>query len=65
MKVAGKTGTEASPSSARTHGIFVGYAPADQPEIALVVYVRQGRGLDAAAIAQTILKEYSQSKKKP
>jgi cell division protein FtsI/penicillin-binding protein 2 len=65
MTVAGKTGTEASPSGARTHGIFVGYAPADEPEIAIVVYVPQGRGLDAVAIAQSVLKEYSQSKKKP
>jgi penicillin-binding protein 2 len=65
MKVAGKTGTAASAGSARTHGIFVGYAPADQPEIAIVVYIPQGRGLDAAAIAQSVFKEYSQSKKKP
>lgn len=65
MNVAGKTGTAASASSARTHGIFVGYAPADQPEIAIVVYVPQGRGLDAAAIAQSVLKEYSRLKKKP
>jgi cell division protein FtsI/penicillin-binding protein 2 len=65
MKVAGKTGTAPSTGSARTHGIFVGYAPADQPEIAIVVYVPQGRGLDAAAIAQSVLKEYSQLKKKP
>ena len=65
MKVAGKTGTADSAGSARTHGIFVGYAPADQPEIALMVYVSQGRGLDAAAIAQSILKEYWQLKKKP
>ena len=65
MAVAGKTGTAASASSARTHGIFVGYAPADQPEIAVIVYVPQGRGLEAAAIAQSVLKEYSQLKKKP
>lgn len=66
MKVAGKTGTAASASSsARTHGIFVGYAPADQPEIAIIVYVPQGRGLEAARIAQAILKEYLQLKKKP
>lgn len=65
MKVAGKTGTAASASTSRTHGIFVGYAPADQPEIAMVVYVPQGRGLDAASIAQSVLKEYSQLKKTP
>ena len=65
LKVAGKTGTAASSGSARTHGIFVGYAPAEQPEIAIIVYLPQGRGLDAAAVAHSVLKEYSQSKKKP
>ena len=65
MKVAGKTGTAASAGKVRTHGIFVGFAPADKPEIAMVVYVPQGRGLDAAAIAQSVLKGYSQLKKKP
>ncbi|HXM96892.1 MAG TPA: penicillin-binding transpeptidase domain-containing protein [Candidatus Dormibacteraeota bacterium] len=44
MKVAGKTGTASSAESARTHGLFVGYAPADRPQIAIVVYLPQGRG---------------------
>jgi len=33
-----KTGTAASATTAETHGVFVGFAPADQPQIALVVY---------------------------
>jgi len=65
MKIAGKTGTAAAANSPRTHGVFVGYAPADQPEIAIVVYVPQGRGLDAAMVAQGVLEEYGQMKKKP
>src|SRR2546429_1370418 len=52
MHIAGKTGTATAPNTARTHGLFVGYAPADQPEIALVVYLPQGHGLDAAKLAQ-------------
>ncbi len=65
MKIAGKTGTASAVDNPRTHGVFVGYAPADQPEIALVVYVSQGRGLDAAMVAQSVLEAYWQMKKKP
>jgi cell division protein FtsI/penicillin-binding protein 2 len=59
MIVAGKTGTAASRNNPRTHGFFVGYAPAEKPEIAVVVFVQQGRGLDAAALAQIVFAEYS------
>jgi cell division protein FtsI/penicillin-binding protein 2 len=58
---AGKTGTAAG-ASARTHGFFVGYAPADKPEIVLVVYLEQGRGADAAAIAAPIFSAYAKSR---
>jgi cell division protein FtsI/penicillin-binding protein 2 len=60
MNVAGKTGTAASRNNPRTHGFFVGYAPAEKPEIAVVVFVQQGRGTDAAALAQTVFREYAQ-----
>jgi cell division protein FtsI/penicillin-binding protein 2 len=60
MNVAGKTGTAASRNNPRTHGFFVGYAPAEKPGIAVVVFVQQGRGLDAAALAQIVFKEYAQ-----
>jgi cell division protein FtsI/penicillin-binding protein 2 len=58
---AGKTGTAAG-ASARTHGFFVGYAPADKPELVLVVYLEQGRGADAAAIAGPIFHAYARAK---
>jgi penicillin-binding protein 2 len=64
MKIAGKTGTASAANSPRTHGIFVGYAPADHPEIARVVNVPQGRGLDAALVAHSVFEEYGQRKKK-
>lgn len=63
MKIAGKTGTASAANNPRTHGLFVGYAPAEQPEIAIVVYLPQGRGLDAAMIAHAILEEYEQIKR--
>jgi cell division protein FtsI/penicillin-binding protein 2 len=58
VKIAGKTGTAAQPGSVATHGWFVGIAPADKPEIVVVVYLERGRGLDAAALAQPILRSY-------
>jgi len=59
MKIAGKTGTAASRESRGTHGFFVGYAPAEAPEIAIVVYLAQGRGSDAAAVARIVLAEFA------
>jgi cell division protein FtsI/penicillin-binding protein 2 len=59
MKVAGKTGTAASRQSARQHGLFVGFAPADKPAIVLVVYLQQGRGSDAAAVAHAVFAEFA------
>jgi cell division protein FtsI/penicillin-binding protein 2 len=54
VKIAGKTGTAASRESARTHGFFVGYAPAEKPEIVVVIYLEQGNGGDAAGVARGI-----------
>jgi cell division protein FtsI/penicillin-binding protein 2 len=58
MKIAGKTGTATEFNNPHTHGIFVGYAPADRPEIAMMVYLQGGRGLDAAGIAKPIFAAY-------
>ena len=54
VKIAGKTGTAASRENARTHGFFVGYAPAEKPEMVVVVYLEQGNGGDAAGAARGI-----------
>ena len=55
MKVAGKTGTSVVEAGSWRHGWFAGYAPADKPEIALVVFLEKGRGpLDAASAARVI-----------
>lgn len=48
IQVAGKTGT-AENSHGDDHGLFAGYAPADDPEIAVAVIIEQGGSGSAAA----------------
>ncbi len=56
---AGKTGTAVQPGEWRPHGWFAGFYPVDDPEIALVVFMRRGEGGSAAApVAARIMKEY-------
>lgn len=55
VTVAGKTGTALDPASGQAHAWFAGYAPADSPRIALVVFLEQGTGgRDAAPIAREL-----------
>lgn len=61
ISVAGKSGTAANNGSAATHGFFVGYAPSEKPQIVVMVYLEQGRGSDAAAIAGPIFSAYAKS----
>jgi penicillin-binding protein 2 len=62
ITAAGKTGTAAGAATPQTHGFFLGYAPADKPEIVLVVYLEQGHGSDAATIAATIFSAYAKGR---
>jgi penicillin-binding protein 2 len=55
---AGKTGTASGVNRPGSHGFFVGYAPADKPEIVLLVYLEHGRGTDAAAVAAPVITSY-------
>jgi cell division protein FtsI/penicillin-binding protein 2 len=58
-KVAGKTGTASNPGDATTHGWFAGFAPAESPQIVVVVYVERGRGgVEAATIAHRIFESW-------
>jgi penicillin-binding protein 2 len=59
VSVAGKTGTAENPHG-DSHGWFVGFAPADDPQIALAVLVEQGGGGSAAAapIAREIFQAF-------
>jgi len=59
LAIAGKTGTAAWPGLRyRNSGWFVGWAPADAPRLALVVWVKTGEGKQAAALAGQILRGY-------
>ena len=64
VSVAGKTGTaEFGPArddgTHETHGWFVGFAPYDDPEIAVVVFVQRGSGgSDASPAASQIFDYY-------
>jgi cell division protein FtsI/penicillin-binding protein 2 len=65
MKIAGKTGTSIGHNTQQTHGFFVGYAPAEMPEIVVVVFLAQGRGLDAAAVAQPVFTAFAKIRETP
>ena len=63
IDVAGKTGTAENPHG-KDHAWFIGYAPANNPEIAFCVMLENGGvgGSVAAPIARKILKKYFDSK---
>lgn len=63
--LAGKTGTAPALNGSWTNAWFAGYAPAREPEIAVVVFLERGRGgIDAAPIAGKIFAAYRASKEK-
>ena len=62
MKVAGKTGTAPADEGPWTHAWFAGYAPAESPEIVVVVFLEKGHGgNEAATVARAIFAAFSQS----
>ena len=63
MKVAGKTGTAVADEGPWTHAWFAGYAPAENPEIVLVVFLEKGHGgTDAAGVAREIFAAFADSR---
>lgn len=60
VEVAGKTGTAEVNEKDAPHSWFIGFAPADDPQIAIAVIVENGEtgGGKAAAISREILKLY-------
>lgn len=61
IKVAGKTGTaQTSNKNEDFHGVFVGFAPYDNPEIAIATIVEYGTGgsASAAKIARDVFADY-------
>lgn len=64
VQVAGKTGTAAAEEGSWTHAWFAGYAPAEHPEIVLVVFLEKGHGgSDAAAVARQIFSAYGDQRR--
>jgi penicillin-binding protein 2 len=57
--VAGKTGTASEYFGMKTDAWFVGFAPFEKPEIAVVVFLENGRGaMDAAPLAGEVFRSY-------
>ncbi len=64
LSVAGKTGTASDPGNPLTHAWFAGFAPAEKPEVVVVVFVERGRGsLEAAGIAHKIFSAYAEQRR--
>jgi penicillin-binding protein 2 len=60
ISVAGKTGTAPSDEGPWTHAWFAGFAPANNPEIVLVVFLEVGRGgSDATQVASQTFAAYA------
>jgi len=60
IKVAGKTGTaETGRKNESSNALFVAYAPAENPQIAITIVIEKGAwGTNCAPIAADIVKEY-------
>ena len=59
VSVAGKTGTAQQSKSHSNHGLFVCYAPAEQPEIAMAVRIANGyTSTNVVYVAKDILSYY-------
>ena len=59
IAVAGKTGTAEEHRGSSDNGAFICYAPADDPQIAIAVYVEKGgHGNTVASVARSILDVY-------
>ncbi len=59
IKVAGKTGTAEEVPNRSDNGAFICFAPADDPQIAIAIYVeRGGHGYTVATVAKAIMDIY-------
>jgi cell division protein FtsI/penicillin-binding protein 2 len=58
-EIAGKTGTSSKSFGKKTNSWFVGFAPYNNPKIAIVVFLNYGRGaMDAAPMAKKVFRSY-------
>ncbi len=59
LRIAGKTGTAQESKTRPDHALFVGYAPADAPEITIAVRIANGYGSsNATAVGKSIFDYY-------
>ena len=60
FKIAAKTGSAQIQGNTKINASFVGYAPADNPEIAILVLVENARegSLNAVPVAKDVLEWY-------
>ena len=61
VEVAGKTGTAENATNASDHSWFIGFAPADDPKIAVAVFIKHGGstgGDISAPIAKSVIQAY-------
>ena len=67
VEVAGKTGTAQWSTKKAPHAWFTGFAPYDNPELAITILVEEGEGgdLTAVPIAREFLEWYYKEYKKP
>lgn len=57
--VAGKTGTaQTGVDNTSDHGVFIAYAPADDPQVAIAVVLENGTSKPAAQVARKVLDAY-------
>ncbi len=59
FKLSGKTGTAQQSSTHPDHGLFIGYAPSDSPEIAFAIRIANGYSSSRAAeVGRDVMKYY-------
>ena len=56
--LAAKTGTAQNGKTRSDHGVFIAYAPADDPQVALSVVMENGTSAAASAVARRVLDAY-------
>ena len=62
IEVCAKTGTASHGTGGSDHGVFVCWAPAENPEIAIAVYIEHGAsGSNFAGVARDMLDYYFNS----
>ena len=57
-EIAAKTGTAEAGNGGSDHGVFIGYAPADDPQIAIAVVMENGTSAAACRTARALLDRY-------